>query len=48
MKRLRYAKEMLEKPLGFWETVVWSDESKFNLFDLDWESDGMEDAEGGI
>ena len=35
MKRLRYAKEMLEKPLGFLETVVWSDESKFNLFGSD-------------
>ena len=35
VKRLRYAKEMLEKPLGFWETVVWSDESKFNLFGSD-------------
>ena len=35
VKRLSYAKEMLEKPLGFWETVVWSDESKFNLFGSD-------------
>ena len=35
VKRLRYAKEMLEKPLRFWETVVWSDESKFNLFGSD-------------
>ena len=26
VKRLRYAKEMLEKPLGFWKTVIWSDE----------------------
>ena len=26
---------MLEKPLGFWETVVWSDESKFNPFGSD-------------
>ena len=35
VKRPRYAKEMLEKPLGFWETVVWSDESKFNVFGSD-------------
>lgn len=34
-KRLKYAKEMLDKPLGFWETVIWSDESKFNLFGSD-------------
>ncbi|CAF1068423.1 unnamed protein product [Rotaria magnacalcarata] len=35
VKRLKCAKEMLEKPLGFWETVVWSDQSKFNLFGSD-------------
>ena len=39
---------MLEKPLGFWETVVWSDESKFNLFGSDGKVMSMEDAEGGI
>ena len=31
-KRLKYAKDMLNKPVGFWKTVIWSDESKFNLF----------------
>ena len=34
-KRLKYAKDMLNKPLGFWKTVIWSDESKFNLFGSD-------------
>ena len=34
-KRLKFAKEMLEKPVNFWKNVVWSDESKFNLFDSD-------------
>ena len=23
---------MLRKPLGFWDTIIWSDESKLNLF----------------
>ena len=32
LKHLKYAKEMLRKPLDFWDTIVWSDESKFNLF----------------
>jgi transposase len=35
LKRLKYAKEMLRKPLGFWDTIVWSDESEFNLFGSD-------------
>ncbi|CAF3787789.1 unnamed protein product [Rotaria magnacalcarata] len=35
IKRLKYAKEMLTKPLGFWDNIVWSDESKFNLFGSD-------------
>ena len=34
-KRIIYAKEMLEKPAEFRNTVVWSDESKFNLFGSD-------------
>ena len=34
-KRLKFARDMLKKPIGFWETVVWSDESKFNLFGSD-------------
>ncbi|CAF1479687.1 unnamed protein product [Didymodactylos carnosus] len=35
VQRLKYAKEMLEKPFDYWDTVVWSDESKFNLFGSD-------------
>lgn len=34
-KRLEYARTYREKPLGYWDTVVWSDESKFNLFGSD-------------
>ena len=25
-ERLKFAKEMFEKPVDFWKTVVWSDE----------------------
>lgn len=35
LKRLKYAREMLQRPLGFWDSIVWSDESKFNLFGSD-------------
>ena len=31
-KRLKYSKEILNKPVGFWETIIWSDKSKFNRF----------------
>ena len=31
-KLLEYARTYREKPLGFWNHVVWSNESKFNLF----------------
>ena len=34
-KRIKFAKEMLEKPVDFWKNVVWLDESKFNLFGSD-------------
>ena len=34
-KWLKFAKEMLEKLSSFWESVIWSDESKFNLFGSD-------------
>ncbi|CAF1467247.1 unnamed protein product [Rotaria magnacalcarata] len=34
-KRLAYARCYREKALGFWDEVVWSDESKFNLFGSD-------------
>ena len=31
-ERFKFAKEMLQKPLDFWQTVIWCDESKFELF----------------
>ena len=34
-KRLKFAKEMLEKLSSFWESVIWFDEWKFNLFGSD-------------
>ena len=34
-KRVRYARKYQEKPLDFWNSVLWSDESKFNLFGSD-------------
>ena len=34
-KRLEYAKTYREKPLGYWDHVLWTDESKFNLFGSD-------------
>ena len=34
-KRLKFAKEILEKTVDFWKKVVWSDDSKFNLFRSD-------------
>ena len=34
-KRLEYAKNYREKPLGFWDKMLWSNESKFNLFGSD-------------
>ena len=34
-KWLKFAKEMLEKLSSFWESVIWCDESKFNLFGSD-------------
>ena len=35
LKRFKYGKETLRKLLGFGDTIVWSDESKFNLFGSD-------------
>ena len=35
LKRLEFAKMMSAKPLNFWNTILWSDESKFNLFSSD-------------
>ena len=34
-KRLEYGKTYREKPLGYWDNVLWTDESKFNLFESD-------------
>ena len=34
-KQLEYARTYREKPLGFWNNVIWSDESKLNLFGSD-------------
>ncbi|GBP11148.1 Transposable element Tcb1 transposase [Eumeta japonica] len=33
-KRLNYAKEFSNKPISFWDEVLFSDESKFNIFGL--------------
>ncbi|KAK7576331.1 hypothetical protein V9T40_001250 [Parthenolecanium corni] len=35
VKRLKFAKEYVNKPSSFWQTVIFSDESKFNLFGSD-------------
>ena len=34
-KRLKYAENYREQLLSFWNKVLWSDESKFNLFEYD-------------
>ena len=34
-KRIAYAKMMMEKPYDYWKHVLWSDESKLNLFRSD-------------
>ena len=34
-KRIQYAKRCRDKPLGFWDQVLWIDKSKFNLFESD-------------
>lgn len=34
-RRLAFAREHLQKDSKFWELVVWSDESKFNVFGND-------------
>ena len=35
MKRIQYAKKYREQLLCFWDQVLWTDESKFNLFGFD-------------
>ena len=32
IKREKWAKDMLSKPFDFWKHVIFTDESKFNLF----------------
>lgn len=32
IKRLEFAKKYVNKPISFWKKVIWSDESKFDLF----------------
>ena len=34
-KRIVYVKVMVEKPFDYWKHVLWSDESKFNVFGYD-------------
>lgn len=45
VKRLNFAKEHINKSPEFWRSILWSDESKFNLFGCDgrgtvWRSKG--------
>ena len=34
-KRLEWPKKYVDKPQEFWDSVIWSDELKFNLFGSD-------------
>jgi transposase len=34
-KRLQFAREHVNKPQSFWNSILWSDESKFNIFGSD-------------
>jgi len=34
-KRLQFAREHIQKGPNFWNMIVWSDESKFNVFGSD-------------
>ena len=47
-KCFKFAKEMLEKPLDFWQTFIWSDESKFEPFQPEKQSNGMAYGKGNI
>ena len=44
-KCFKFAKEMLEKPMDFWQ---WSDESKFEPFQPEKQSNGMVYGKGNI
>ena len=41
LKRLAFAKEHIGKVDGFWESVIFSDESKYNMFQSDGRSTGI-------
>ena len=47
-KCLKFAKEMLQKPLDFWQTFIWSDKSKFEPFQPEKQSNGMAYGKGNI
>ena len=47
-KCLKFAKQMLEKPMDFWQTFIWSDESKFERFQPKKQSNGMAYGKGNI
>ena len=47
-KCLKFAKEMLEKPMDFWQTFIWSDESKFEPFQREKQSNDMAHGKGNI
>ena len=34
---MQWSRNLLQRPIGIWNNIIWSDESKFNLF----RSDGM-------
>ena len=33
--RLEFARKYIGKPVSFWDTILWSDETKVNLFGSD-------------
>ena len=46
-KRLKFANEYINKDNDFWDTVLWSDESKLNIYKSDgrvlvWRKEGIE------
>ena len=47
-KCFKVAKEMLEKSMNFWQTFIWSDESKFERFQPGKQSNGMAYGKGNI
>ena len=47
-KCFKFAKEMLQKPLDFWQTFIWSDESKFEPLQPEKQSNDMVYGKGNI